>query len=235
MQKLLKLVNQTQFEREIMQKDTDLILAFRSMIQKFHDETQNQNKHFRKALMLSQDNIAARLEGFPIQNIDKLENLKSEIPQVVLLNKQIYEIMFMILQSHPCYLINWIKSSISEKISLFDHHPMAFVDKVFLDKPENQFIKHTFKLQEMYLNSAEQQIKYDEICYLILVVFGDFKTIRNNIRCVNQITMITSKVLEFEIDECIKDNSQEITNYKMIDILENNVVSAYQRMYRLIF
>jgi hypothetical protein len=30
------------------------------------------------------------------------------LPKTILLNKQIYEAIFNLLQNHPCYLANWI-------------------------------------------------------------------------------------------------------------------------------
>jgi hypothetical protein len=40
--------------------------------------------------------------------------------------------MFTLLQTHPCYLINWLCAAINQQIDLFDDHPLAFLDKEFM-------------------------------------------------------------------------------------------------------
>lgn len=184
-QKRLKSENQAQFEHDLIQRDTDLLLNFKEMVKAIHAAQAEQSRELRSTLLHAQDSITSRIEAFPIPNVDKLEDLKVQIPQVVILNKQIYEIMFTILQTHPCYLINWIKHAITKKIDLFDDHPQAFLDKTFLSKEGNQYIKNTLMQQDSYLNHAELAIKHDEFCQLILAVFGGFKMIRNDRRCVN--------------------------------------------------
>jgi hypothetical protein len=184
--------------------------------------------------MNAQDCIAARIEGFPIPNVEKLDDLKVQIPQVIILNKQIYEIMFTLLQTHPCYLINWIKFAIIKKIDLFDDHPLAFLDEGFLDKPDNHHLKEVLKSQSAYLNHAEVQIKHDEFCYLVLAVFGGFKMIRNDRRSLNTIMMVTTKIFEFEVQESSK-NTSEIRDYTLNDILNNSIECVYLRLHRLIF
>lgn len=52
-----------------------------------------------------------------------------QIPKILILNKQIYEVLFSLLQTHPCYLINWICAAIRQDIDLFDDHPQAFEDE----------------------------------------------------------------------------------------------------------
>jgi len=41
--------------------------------------------------------------------------------------------MFTLLQTHPCYLINWLCAAIKGDVNLFDDHPLAFLDQEFLD------------------------------------------------------------------------------------------------------
>jgi len=55
-----------------------------------------------------------------------------QIPKLIILNRQIYEVMFTLLQTHPCYLINWLCAAINQQIDLFDDHPLAFLDKEFM-------------------------------------------------------------------------------------------------------
>jgi len=107
--------------------------------------------------------------------------------------------MFTLLQTHPCYLINWICAAISGHINLFDDHPLAFLDDEFRDKHKD--VDYIVKAQEQYLNKSEQQIMIDEYCYLLLAAFGGFKTIRNDKRIVSNLVVIASKVLEFEINQ----------------------------------
>ena len=38
-----------------------------------------------------------------------------------------YEVLFTLLQTHPCYLIRWIKGAISNAVDLFEAHPLAFL------------------------------------------------------------------------------------------------------------
>jgi hypothetical protein len=37
--------------------------------------------------------------------------IQSSIPKSITRNRQVFETIFMYLQAHPCYLINWIKGS----------------------------------------------------------------------------------------------------------------------------
>ena len=78
-----------------------------------------------------------------------------QIPKIIILNKQIYEILFTILQVHPCYLINWICAAIRHDINLFDSHPAAFLDE---DK-EYEGIKQE---QEVFQSIAKKAIASDE-------------------------------------------------------------------------
>jgi len=78
--------------------------------------------------MNAQDSIVVRIQTFPIPNIDKLEDISVNLPKLLLLNKQIYEVLFTLLQTHPCYLIRWLCAAVSSSVDLFDDHPLAFFD-----------------------------------------------------------------------------------------------------------
>jgi hypothetical protein len=79
--------------------------------------------------MKAQDSISSRIQTFPIPNVEKLDDIDMQIPKILILNKQIYEVLFSLLQTHPCYLINWICAAIRQDIDLFDDHPQAFEDE----------------------------------------------------------------------------------------------------------
>ena len=85
------------------------------------------DKENASLLMKAQDAITARIDSFPRPTLDKLEDLNNNLPENILLNKQIYEVLFTYLQTHPCYLINWIVGSLENKVDLFDNHPLAFL------------------------------------------------------------------------------------------------------------
>lgn len=80
---------------------------------------------------------------------------------------------------------------------------------------------------------SEKNLEIDEYCYLILAVFGGYKSIRNDRRCINNIMMITTKVFEFELQESLNPKSR--IGYTMDSILNNEVESAYARLHRLVF
>lgn len=86
--------------------------------------------------------------------------------------------------------------------------------------------------QKSFLNYSEQTIMADEYCYLLLSVFGGFKTIRNDRRIINNIMVIICKVFEFEIQD--HQGSTRI-DYSIDDILHNRVDCAFQRIHRLVF
>ena len=79
--------------------------------------------------MTAQDSISSRIQTFPIPDVEKLEDIDMQIPKILILNKQIYEVLFSLLQTHPCYLINWICAAIRQDIDLFDDHPQAVEDE----------------------------------------------------------------------------------------------------------
>ena len=72
--------------------------------------------------MQTEDSIIARVLSFP-KEIPIVEDIESGLPKIIILNKQVYEGLWTYLQTHPCYLINWICGAIKEEIDLFDDHP----------------------------------------------------------------------------------------------------------------
>jgi len=181
--------------------------------------------------MGAQDAIQSRIIRFPVPSVDKLEDIEVQIPKIIILNKQIYEVMFTLLQTHPCYLINWLCAAIAGNVNLFDDHPLAFLDEEFLtDHPD---ISKAINLQNAYLNKSEQQIMIDEYCYLLLAAFGGFKSIRNDRRIVSNLTVIAYKVFEFEINQ--DEGSGAKLEYSLDDILHNRVDCGYIRIQRLVF
>ena len=221
--------NQEEFEQDLIQQDVDLILNFKNCIDRIYDSQQQSDRQIRSSVMKAQDCITARIHTFPIPNIDKLDDIEVQIPKIIILNKQIYEILFTYLQTHPCYLINWICAAIRQDIDLFDDHPQAFLDDAFLR--ENQEIKKVVDYQQAYLNYSEQHIEMDEYCYLMTAIFGGMKHIRNDKRIINTLMIIASKVFEYEIEESYK---QKI-DYTFDDIMCSRVECAFARLHRQIF
>ena len=127
-------------------------------------------------------------------NVDKLEDIEVMLPKLIGLNKQLYEILFTLLQTHPCYLIKWICASLKGEIDLFHDHPWAWLD----DDDEVQLIRSA---NRRYQSIAEQHVLVDDICYLLIAVFGGIKTIRNDRRIVSTLMNIAVKVFEFELRE----------------------------------
>ena len=67
----------------------------------------------------AQDGLITRIEKFPTPYATHLQ-IQSSIPKSISKNRQVFEAIFNFLQSHPCYLINWIKK-----------------DSAFFDSPED--------------------------------------------------------------------------------------------------
>lgn len=148
-----------------------------------------------------------------------------------MLNKQVYEILIGLLQTHPCYLINWIFGALRQEVDLFDDHPLAFFDEKYLE--DNPRLRATLECQEEFMTESERNIMIDEVCYLVLVIFGGFKSIRNDRRSINNIMMIASKVFEKELEESmIKKPKTEVT---FEDILYHHQECGFERLFRIIF
>ena len=62
----------------------------------------------------AEEAVRARVLSFPrtsvngVGGVELLREIKSQIPKVIIRNKLIFEGIFTLLQSHPCYLIKWI-------------------------------------------------------------------------------------------------------------------------------
>jgi hypothetical protein len=65
-----------QFENDLIQQDTDLLLSFKEMINEINNTQRDQSKELRNSLLHAQDSISSRIETFPIPHIDKLDDLK---------------------------------------------------------------------------------------------------------------------------------------------------------------
>lgn len=151
----------------------DLILNFRKCIYDLYEKQVESDRDMRNKIMKAQDRINSRIQTFPIPNVDKLDDLDLEIPKLISFNKQMYEIMFALLQTHPCYLINWINASICNEVDLYDDHPQAFND-------EDPLVEQIKKAQDQYINLPEQLVQANGELYLITCVFGGLKSIRDN-------------------------------------------------------
>lgn len=99
------------------------MINFKSTIQNIFESNKIMDRQMRGAIMKAQDSISGRIQTFPIPNIDKLDDIEVTIPALIILNKQIYECLFTLLQTHPCYLINWVCAAIRNDVDLFDDHP----------------------------------------------------------------------------------------------------------------
>jgi len=51
--------------------------------------------------------------------------------------------MFTLLQSHPCYLVNWLCAALVNNIDLYDDHPLAYLDEEFME--QNKDVKEINK------------------------------------------------------------------------------------------
>lgn len=82
--------------------------------------------------MNAQDSLISRILTFPKQ-LDPLDRVGDEDlddyehTSKLMINRQIYEVMFTLLQTHPCYLVNWITAYLQNKVNLFDNHPLAYL------------------------------------------------------------------------------------------------------------
>lgn len=77
------------------------------MIEEFHEVISKQSTSLLSSFYNAQNALIARINTFPAR-IDFLIDIKAELPKAIIRNKQIYEAIFTLLQTHPCYLINWI-------------------------------------------------------------------------------------------------------------------------------
>ena len=89
------------------------------------------------------------------------------------------------------------------------------------------------RIQTSYQTITEQIISVDEICFLVSVIFGGHKTIRNDRRIMSLIMMISVKVLSFELSEFSSANSA--LDYTLDDVLTNKVECSFMRLHRLVF
>lgn len=147
-----------------------------------------------------------------------------QIPKPLILNKQIYELLFTLLQTHPCYLIKWLCAGIRNEIDLFDDHPQAFIQ-------EDEANLGIMKMQDQYHNVIQKDILHDEYCYLLIVVFGGLKTIRNDRRIINNLMTIGIKVFDYEL----KQSTDPSPQYPLESILNNRVETVFQKIHKMIF
>lgn len=137
-----------------------------------------------------------------------------------------YEILFTLLQTHPCYLIKWICAALRKEINLFIDHPWAWLD----DDEEVQLINAT---NRKFQTIAEQHVLVDDICYLLVAVFGGMKTIRNDRRIVSTLMNIAIKVFEYELLEAASASSR--ISYSLDSIMTLQAECAFRRIHRLVF
>ena len=81
---------------------------------------------------------------------------------------------------------------------MYDDHPQAFND-------EDPLVAELKTGQDRYLILPETLILNDPQIYLVSCIFGGLKQIRNDKRCVTTISIIATKVLEYELNEGLKD------------------------------
>mmetsp|Transcript_22744 Transcript_22744/g.35022 ORF Transcript_22744/g.35022 Transcript_22744/m.35022 type:complete len:233 (-) Transcript_22744:2421-3119(-) len=180
----------------------------------------------RSTMMNAQDSIVVRIQTFPIPNVEKLDDINLNLPKALLLNKQIYEVMFTLLQTHPCYLIRWLCAAARQDIDLFDDHPLAFFD-------EDEDAKAIAAAELEFQSFVEQQILYDEFCYLLLTVFGGLKNIRNDRRIVNILMVIGIKTFEWEVNESVMPSPT--IDYDLTEIISCQEETVFARVFRLAF
>lgn len=73
----------------------------------------------------------------------------------------------------------------------------------------------------------------DDICYLLVAVFGGMKTIRNDRRVVSTLMNIAIKVFEYELLEATSTVSK--IGYELDSILALEAECAFMRIHRLVF
>jgi len=144
-----------------------------------------------------------------------------------------YEILFTLLQTHPCYLINWICGALRKDINLFIDHPWAWLD----DDEEVQLINTT---NRKFQTISEQHVLVDDICYLLVAIFGGMKTIRNDRRVISTLVDIGVKVFEYELQEATKLSLQDPKvpselDYDLDAIMTMQAECAFVRIHRLVF
>ena len=105
-----------------------------------------------------------------------------------------YEILFTLLQTHPCYLIRWVQAALRRDVGLFDSHPLAFL------VDDTGDVGTFLAARKAQLSLPETELMHDEVCYLLATVFGGLKACYNNRRAAANIMMVGVKVFEYEVE-----------------------------------
>lgn len=203
-----------------------MIINFKACIAGINEQQKITDRTTRHAVMKAQDGISARIQTFPVANIEKLDDIEISIPKLICFNKQMYEILFALLQTHPCYLINWLCASIRKEVDLFDDHPQAFLD----NDEDVQLINGA---QNKLLSIPEHLVQSDEQCYLLAAIFGGLKNIRNDHRIINCLMVIGIRVFEFELEEACAASPN--MDYDLDAILSPLAGCTFAKIYRLVY
>lgn len=97
-------------EESLINQDKFLIMNFNKMIEEFHQLLSTKNLSLLTNLYNAQNAVISRIYTFP-SKIEMLTEVKAELPKAIARNKQFHEAIFTLLQTHPCYLINWFTKS----------------------------------------------------------------------------------------------------------------------------
>ena len=90
-----------------MQQDEYLIKEFRHFCTEVHQKLKKMNAINRAALMRCQDAVITRANSMPVP-VHLVDRDFPNLPKFVLKNRTLHEMIFTLLQTHPCYLQNII-------------------------------------------------------------------------------------------------------------------------------
>ena len=94
--------------RELLKADIKIASQFNKLVTSFHATCRGVNLGQQSMSVRAQDGIITRIQNFPTPYASHTQ-IQSSIPKSISRNRQVYEAIFTYLQSHPCYLIQWIK------------------------------------------------------------------------------------------------------------------------------
>ena len=85
-----------------------IVRDFNILASDFHSKVRGRTLALNSMVALAQDALICRIANFPT-TIARNAIQKNPIPKILIRSKQIFEGIFTYLQSHPCYLITWLK------------------------------------------------------------------------------------------------------------------------------
>ena len=98
---------------DLLKKDDMIVRDFNILTSDFHSKVRGRTLALNSMVALTQDALICRIANFPTP-IARNSIQKNSIPKILIRSKQIFEGIFTYLQSHPCYLITWLKKVITE-------------------------------------------------------------------------------------------------------------------------